>query len=171
MADLHEVAEPLLFGLIPPVAIVSASMAVLIAIMLWKKVPAVVTGMLDKQIAAIRDQLEEARQLRAEAERLRAEYAARIAGAEKDAEAMLLHARQEAEAIVTRAAKDTADVIGRREKMASDKIAAAEQAAIAELRLRAVDAAAGAAGQLIAARLGAEADAALVNGAIAGLVN
>lgn len=171
MAELHEVAEPLLFGAIPPVAIVSASMAVLILIMLWKKVPALITSGLDKQISAIRDQLEEARVLRAEAEKLRADYAARIASAEKDAEAMLDHARHEAEAIVARAAKDTAAVISRREKMASDKIAAAEHAAVDELRQRAVDAAAGAAAQLIAARLGSDADQTLVNGAINGLVN
>jgi len=171
MVDLHEVAEPLLFGHIPPVSIVSASMTVLIVIMVWKKVPAMVTAMLDKQIGAIREQLEEARQLRAEAERLRADYAARIASAERDAEAMLDHARVEAEAIVARAAKDTADVIGRREKMASDKIAAAEHAAVDELRQRAVNAAAGAASQLIAARLGADADKALVSSAIGSLAN
>jgi F-type H+-transporting ATPase subunit b len=171
MVDLHEVAEPLLFGHIPPVSIVSASMTVLLVIMVWKKVPAMVTAMLDKQIGAIREQLEEARQLRAEAERLRADYAARIATAERDAEAMLDHARVEAEAIVARAAKDTADVIGRREKMASDKIAAAEHAAVDELRQRAVNAAAGAASQLIAARLGADADKALVSSAIGRLAN
>ena len=41
MADLHEAAEPLLFGAIPPVMIVSASMAVLLLILVWKKVPAI----------------------------------------------------------------------------------------------------------------------------------
>jgi F-type H+-transporting ATPase subunit b len=171
MADLHEVAEPLLFGAIPAVAIISAAMAVLIGIMLWKKVPALVTSMLDKQIAAIREQLDEARALRAEAEKLRADYAARIAGAEKDAAAMLEHARHEAEQIVTRAVQSTAEVITRREKMAGDKIAAAEHAAVDELRQRAVTAATGAAAQLIAARHGADADHALINNAIAGLAN
>ena len=34
MADLQEAVEPLLFGLIPPVSIVSAAMAVLIGVML-----------------------------------------------------------------------------------------------------------------------------------------
>jgi len=46
----------------------------------------------DGKIAAIKQQLDEAKALRAEAEQLRAEYAAKIAGAEKDAEAMLLKA-------------------------------------------------------------------------------
>ena len=57
MADLHEAAEPLLFGAIPPVMIVSASMAVLLLILVWKKVPALLTSGLDKQIAAIRAHL------------------------------------------------------------------------------------------------------------------
>lgn len=171
MADLHEVAEPLLFGAIPPVMIVSAAMTVLIAIMLWKKVPAMISGALDTQISAIRAQLDEAKSLRAQAEQLRAEYAARIASAEQDAAAMLDHARHEAEAIVARAHASTTDVIARREKMAADKIAAAEQAAVDELRRRAVTAATGAAAQLIAARHGADADRALVDGAIDGLTH
>lgn len=171
MADLQEAAEPLLFGAIPPVMIVSAAMLVLIGIMLWKKVPAMITSGLDSQIAAIRAQLDEARALRAEAEQMRAEYAARIASAEKDAAAMLDHARHEAEAIVARAEASTAEVIARREKMASDKIAAAEHAAVAELRQRAVSAATVAATQLIAARHGADADRALVDGEIEQLVN
>ena len=171
MVDLHEVAEPLLFGAIPPVMIVSAAMTVLIAIMLWKKVPAMISGALDTQISAIRAQLDEAKSLRAQAERLRAEYAARIASAEQDAAAMIDHARHEAEAIVARAHASTTDVIARREKMAADKIAAAEHAAVDELRRRAVTAATGAAAQLIAARHGADADRALVDGAIDGLTH
>ena len=171
MADVQDALEPLLFGVIPPVAIVSGAMAVLIAILVWKKLPSVVTSGLDNQIAAIRAQLDEARTLRAEAEQLRADYAARIASAEKDAAAMLEHAHHEAEAIVARAEASTKEVIARREKMANDKIAAAEHAAVDELRQRAVAAATGAAAQLIAARHGAEADRALVDGAIEHLVN
>jgi F-type H+-transporting ATPase subunit b len=171
MADLHEAAEPLLFGAIPPVAIVSASMAVLLLILVWKKVPALLTSGLDKQIAAIRAQLDEARALRAEAEQLRADYAARIAGAEKDAEAMLSHARHEAELIISRATDATAAVITRREKMAKDKIAAAEQTAVDDLRHRAAQAATSAAAQLIAAHHGTDADRALVDSAIQGLAN
>ncbi len=171
MADLHEAAEPLLFGAIPPVMIVSASMAVLLLILVWKKVPALLTSGLDKQIAAIRAQLEEARALRAEAEQLRADYAARIAGAEKDAEAMLGHARHEADLIISRATEATAAMITRREKMANDKIAAAEQSAVDDLRHRAAQAATAAATHLIAAQHGADADRALVDGAIQGLAN
>ena len=157
--------EPTALGMAPS-AWVALAMLVLFAVLLWKRVPRLVAGILDGQIAAIRKQLDEAKTLRAEAEALRSEYATRIAGAEKDAAAMLDHARHEAEAIVAKAESDTSDVIARREKMATDKIAAAERAAIDELRARAATAAAAAAGTLIGAHLGPERDKALVDGAI-----
>lgn len=164
----HEV-EPMLLGFAPPVAIVSTSMIVLLAILVWKGVPKVLTGGLDSKIAEIKAQLEEAKALRAEAEALRKEYADKIAGAEKDAAAMIEHARHEAEAIVAKAEKDTAEVITRREKMAHDKIAAAELAAVTDLRNQAAAAAAAAAKGLIAANHSAAADKALVDQAIAGI--
>ena len=162
-------AEPLFLGVAPPVAIVSASMLVLIAILIWKGVPKLVTGGLDSKIAEIKAQLEEARVLRAEAEALRREYADKIANAEKDAAAMLEHARQESEAIVAKAEKDTAEVIARREKMAQDKIGAAERAAVTELQNQTAAAAAATARELIKANHSAQADKALVDQAIAGI--
>lgn len=163
----HEV-EPIAFGLTPGMW-VALSMAVLIAVMLWKKVPGVVAAGLDSSIADIRKQLDEAKSLRAEAEALRKEYADKIANAEKEAADMLAHARHEAEAIVAKAEADTSDLIQRREKMAEEKIAAAERGAVAELRAKAAEAAATAARGLIAANHDAKADKALVEGAIAAL--
>lgn len=161
--------EPMLLGVAPPVAVVSASMLVLIAIMLWKGLPRMLAGGLDAKIAEIKSQLEEARVLRTEAEALRQEYADKIANAEKDAASMLDHARQEAEAIVARAEKDTAEVIARREKMAQDKIAAAERAAVTELQNRAAAAATAAARGLIKSNHSAAADKTLVDRAIASI--
>jgi F-type H+-transporting ATPase subunit b len=166
-----EHAEPVAFGFITPGMWVALSMTAFIAIVIWQKVPATITGGLDKKIAAIRAQLDAAKALRAEAEALRAEYAAKIAGAEADAAAMIDHARHEAQAIIAKAEADTTVMIARREKMATDKIAAAERAAIDDLRARAASAAAAAAGQLIAAHHGAGADKALVDSAIAALAN
>lgn len=163
--DEHH-AEPSALGMAPS-AWVSLAMLVLLAVLLWKRVPSLVGRILDGQIAAIRTQLDEAKQLRAEAEKLRGEYAAKVASAEKDAAAMLDHARHEAESIVAKAESDTAEVIARREKMATDKIAAAERSAVDELRAKAASTAATAARQLIATNLGADRDRALVDGAIA----
>ncbi|MCK9543724.1 MAG: hypothetical protein M0R03_17020 [Novosphingobium sp.] len=162
-------AAPAAFGFITPSAWVALAMLVLLAVMVWKKVPGIVASGLDSGIAEIRKQLDEAKALRAEAEALRQEYADKIANAEKDAKAMLDHARNEAEAIVAKAEADTTEVIARREKMARDKIAAAELAAVNDLRARASDAAAVAARQLIASNHGASADKPLVDQAIAGL--
>ena len=148
---------------------VSLAMLVFIGILLWKKVPAVIAGALDKQIADIRRQLDEAKSLRAEAEALRDGYAAKMADAEGAAADMIAHAQAEADALVAKANVDAADLVERRGRMAQDKIAAAERAALAEVRAKAADAAARAAASLIAQRHGVDADRALVDRTIAGL--
>ena len=145
---------------------VGLAMLAFLAVLAWKGVHKVIAGGLDKKIAEIRNQLDEARKLRTEAEALRAEYAAKIANAEKDAVAMLEHAEAEAKAIVDKAEADAKAVVGRRKQMAEDKIAAAERAAVEDLRARAAQASATAAGKLIAQRHDADADKALVDKAI-----
>jgi F-type H+-transporting ATPase subunit b len=164
--EAGEHAEATAFGLAPPWW-VALSMVALIGVMIYMKVPAIVAGMLDKKIDGIRQMLDEAATLRAEAEALRKEYADKVANVEKDAAAMLEHAKSEAEAIVAKAKTDSANVIARREKIAEDKIAAAERAAVEELRVRAADAASAAARQLIGSNHSAQADKALVDKAIA----
>lgn len=148
---------------------VALAMLVVFGIMLKAGVPKLVAGLLDKQIAEIRKQLDDAKALRAEAETLRNQYAAKIAGAEADAAAMVEHAKHEADAIVAQAAAQTKALIARREKMAQDKIGAAERAALADVRATAARAATMAAQGLIAENHDAKADKALVDGAIAGL--
>ena len=148
---------------------VALAMLAVFGIMLRAGVPKLIAGMLDKQIAEIRAQLDQAKALRAEAEALRAQYAAKIAGAEADAAAMVEHAKHEAEAIVAHAETQTSALIARREKMAQDKIGAAERAALADVRAIAANAATMAARGLIAENHDAQADKALIDTAIAGL--
>lgn len=148
---------------------VALAMVVLLGIMVWKKVPQLVLGGLDRQIAAIKEQLDEAKSLRSEAEALRQEYADKIAGAEKDAEAMVENARAEADAIVARAEEDSKAMIARRERMAQDKIAAAERTAVDEVREAAAAAAAVASRKLIAEKYDGEADKAVADQVIASL--
>lgn len=161
-------AEPTLFGL-EAYQVVSIAMLVLIAVMIWKKVPGMITGGLDAKIAAIRAQLDEAKALRAEAEALRNEYAAKIANAEKDAEAMLEGARREADGILAKAEADSTAMVARRTQMAEDKIGAAEREAVEQVRAKAASAAAAAAGKLIAEKHDAEADRKLADEVIAGI--
>jgi len=163
-------AEPELWGLLAPFQIVSLSMLVLLLIALFgAKVHKTIAGGLDGKIAAIRDQLDEAKQLRAEAEALREEYAAKIAGAEKDAEAMLVNARHEADALLEKAEADSKAMVERRKRMAEDKIAAAEREAVDDVRNRAVNAATDASRKLIAEKHDAAADKALADTVIAGI--
>ncbi|AKQ41948.1 AtpF, ATP synthase F0, B subunit [Aurantiacibacter atlanticus] len=167
VADSHGGAavhvEPELLGL-APFQWVSISMAVLLLIAFFgAKVHRSIGGGLDNKIKTIRDNLDEAKQLRAEAELLRQEYAAKISGAEKDAEAMLANASKEADGIVAKAKEDTAAMITRRERMAQDKIAAAEREAVADLKARAADMSTAAAASLIASNHDAAADRAMAD--------
>ena len=160
-----EHAEPTALGLTAP-AWISLAMIVVIAIMLWKKVPGAIAGALDSKIALIRDQLAEAESLRKEAEALKAEYEAKAASANKDREALLERAKHEADDIVAKAKTDAQSLIERRTRMAEDKIAAEERAAVEQLRASAAEAATKAAARLIAERHDAGSDARIVDQAI-----
>ena len=164
--ELHH--EPTALGLTAP-AWVALSMLVVIGIMLWQKVPALIARMLDGKIATIRQQLDEAAALRAEAETLLADAKKRDASSAADAKAIVDHAEAEAKALLAKAQTDAAELVARRGKMAEDKIGAAERAAIAEVRTKAADVAAKAAASIIAETHGATADKALVDKTIAGL--
>ena len=147
-------------------AFISLAMIVVIAIIVWKKVPAAIGKALDDKIAVIRDQLAEAESLRKEAEALKAEYEFKAKSADKDREALLERARHEADEIVAKAKTDAEALVERRTRMAEDKIAAEERSAIEQLRASTADAAAKAAAKLIAERHDAATDAQLVDRAI-----
>jgi F-type H+-transporting ATPase subunit b len=161
----HEGPEPTFLGLNAP-AFISLAMIVVIAIIVWKKVPAAIGKALDDKIAVIRDQLAEAASLRKEAEALKAEYESKAKSADKDREALLERARHEADEIVAKAKTDAEALVERRTRMAEDKIAAEERSAIEQLRSSTANAAARAAAKLIAERHDAATDAQLVDRAI-----
>jgi F-type H+-transporting ATPase subunit b len=161
-------AEPKALGL-DATAWVALAMLVVIALLVWKKVPAAIGKALDRKIDGIREQLDEAAKLRAEAEALKAEYEAKTAAAGAEAETMIARARHEADTIVEQARLDSASLVERRTRMAEDKIAAAERSAIAEVRAKVANAAVGAAETLIRQQHDAGADRAMVDQAIAGL--
>ncbi len=168
-APAHE-AEPVAFGFLSAPMAISIAMLVVIGLMLWKNVHHAVAQALDGKIALIREQLSEAESLRKEAEALKAEYEAKSASVDKDREALLERARHEADEIVAKAKTDSEALIDRRTRMAEDKIAAEERSAVEQLRSTAADAAARAAGRLIADRHDSATDARLVDQAISDLV-
>lgn len=145
-----------------------AALVVLVG-MLIVKVPAKIAASLDKQIAGVRAQLDEAKVLRAQAEALRAEYEAKAKAAEADAATMRAHAQQEANQIIVKAKHDAEELMARRTKRAEDKIVAAERNAIAEVRALAAETAAKAAAVLIAEHHDAGADKTMIDRSISGL--
>jgi len=161
----HEPAggEAKAFGLIDAPAFIALAMIVVIAIMIWKKVPAAIGKALDAKIGLIRDQLAEAEALRKEAEALKAEYQAKANSAEAEAAAMIERAHGEADEIVAKAKSDAEALIARRGRMAEDKIAAEERAAVKQLRAAAADSATRAAARLIADHDDPATDEKLVN--------
>ena len=161
-------AEPTAWGF-DAAGWVALAMVAVFAILIWKRVPAMIGAALDKKIAGIREQLDEAAQLRAEAEALKGEYEAKAAAAGEEAATMIERARAEADGIVAKAEADAAALVERRTRMAEDKIAAAERAALDEVRAKAATAATAAAETLIRDKVDAEADKAMVDATIAEL--
>ena len=161
-------AEPSALGF-DATMLVALAMLVVIGLAIWKKVPAMIAGALDKQISGIKAQLDQATALRAEAEAIKAEYEAKAKAAAQDAIDMKAAAVEEAKLIVATAKAAATDMIARRAKAAEDKIAAAERTAIADVRAKAASVSAAAAAQLIAVHHDAAADASLIDQSISSL--
>ena len=132
---------------------------------LWKTLAA----MLDAHASRIRSELEEASRLRQEAETMLVDARKRREQALTEARSLIESAHAEATRVADQARVDAEAAGRRREQMAHDRIAAAEKAAVNEVRQAAADIAARAARDVIAATLSVEADAQIIDRAIAGL--
>jgi F-type H+-transporting ATPase subunit b len=145
---------------------VAVGFVLVIALLVWKGVPAMVGKMLDQRSAAIAAELDEAKRLSAEAAALLADYKKRAAGAEAEAAAILQEAQAEAGRFAADSRTALTQQIERRAKAAQDKIAQAEAAALNEIRGLAADAAVSGAEKLIAARMDAARASALISSGI-----
>jgi F-type H+-transporting ATPase subunit b len=139
--------------LLEPELWVGVGFVIVIGLLLYVGVPKLVSGMLDARSAAIKSELDEARRLRDEAEALLQGFKQKAAGAEKEAEAIVVEARAEAERFAAASRQALKTLIERHAQAAQDKIAQAEAAALSEIRTLAADAATAAAQKLIVARL------------------
>ncbi|MDU6731093.1 MAG: ATP F0F1 synthase subunit B, partial [Bradyrhizobium sp.] len=88
-----------------------------------------------------RNELEEAKRLKQEAAKVLADYKARRASAEREADEIVTSAKAEAERIAADAKAKMEDFVARRTKAAESKIALAEAQALADVRSAAADAA------------------------------
>ena len=94
---------------------VAVAAAIFIAVV-WKPARKALIGSLDERAARIRDELDEARRLRDEAEQLLAEYQRKQREAAAEAEAIIAHAREEAERIAAQSARDLEQALARRQR-------------------------------------------------------
>lgn len=148
---------------------VAASFFAFIGLLFYLKVFNQMGSAIDKRSEAIRDELEEARRLREEAQAILADYQRKQREAEQSAEEIIAQARREAEALTEETRKSLADSLERRTQLAEEKIKMAEAQAMDEVRAVTVDVAVAAAEKVIAKNLGSEAAGSLVDQAIQGI--
>lgn len=138
---------------------VAVAFFMFVGLLLYMKVPGMITESLDQRAEAIRKELDQARRLREEAQDLLADYQQKQRRADDEAKAIIENAEREAMAIKEQSEKALAESIERRSRMAEEKIARAETQALNEVRGAVIEAATAAAEKVLAAR---------VQGAVAG---
>jgi len=128
---------------------VAVAFLLFVALAMYMGVHRMLIDALDQRSARIKAELDEARRLRDEAQKLVAAYRGKHQEAEREAEAIVASAKVEAERIAAEAKTKMEDFLARRSKMAEMKIAQAEQQAVAEVRAAAAEAAVAAAERIL----------------------
>jgi len=120
---------------------VAVAFVVLMGVFAWLGVHRTMLTALDHRSERIKAELDDARRLKDEAAKVLAEYKAKRATAEREADDIVTNARAEAERIAADAKIRMEDFVARRTKTAESKIALAEAQAVADVRAAAADAA------------------------------
>ena len=128
---------------------VAVAFVILMGLFAYLGVHRTVLQTLDRRSERIKAELDDARRLKEEAAKVLAEYEARRASAEREAEEIIANARAEAERIAAEAKAKMEDFVARRTKTAESKIALAEAQALADVRAAAADAAVAAASTIL----------------------
>ena len=131
----------------------TVALVLFFVLIFYLNVPGMMTKGLDNRADKIRNDLDEARKLREEAQSLLAEYQRKRKEAEQEAEAIVTAARREAEALSADAERKIEDYVTRRTALAEQKIAQAEGQAVAEVKAAAVDLAVEATQSLIGSKM------------------
>ena len=135
------------------------ALVVFVGVVLYLKVPGMLTKALDTRIKVISDELAEAERLRMEAKFLLEEYEAKRQAATKEADSIVTAAREEAFRLTAEAKTSLEALVARRTKTVEDKIAQAESQALAEVRARSADVAVEAARLVLGKQMASKGDA------------
>jgi F-type H+-transporting ATPase subunit b len=144
----------------------TVGLVIFLGVMVYLKVPSIMTESLDKRAVTIREELEHARKLREEAQALLAEYQRKAREAETEATEIVDQAKREAGALGEEAKQRLHEYIASRTKMAEQKIAQAEAQALQEVRALSADVSVSAAQAILAAKVKGEAGEAMIARAI-----
>ena len=128
---------------------VAVGFVILMGVFAYVGVHRTVLTALDHRRDRIKAELDDARRLKDEAAKVLAEYKARHASAEREAQEIVSNARAEAERIASEAKAKMEDFVARRTKTAESKIALAEAQALADVRAAAAEAAVAAASTVL----------------------
>lgn len=120
---------------------VAVAFLIFAGILVYYKVPGMITAGLDKRSQIVADQLAEAKQLREDAEKLLKEFEGKRIAAEKEAAEIVAGAKAEATRIAKETEQKMKDFVTRRTAAAEAKIAQAEADAAAEVKAAAIEAA------------------------------
>jgi len=142
---------------------------IVFAVFAGRKILDAINGMLDARTQSVRDALDEAARLKAEAEAMLEAAKAAQAQAIQDAKDILETAQAGAARMAAELAADAKTAAKWRERMALERIAAAEANAVKDVRAAAIDIATAAATAILREQFSAEADAAMIDHAIAGV--
>lgn len=139
------------------------------AILYYFRAHTLITKSLDERAAAIREELDQARRLREEAQNLLADYQKKHRNAEREAAEIVEDARKNAESYAQETRAAMKDSLERRTRQAEEKIARAEAQALEDVRAAAVDAAIAAAEKILREKTAGAAGMAITDESIRGL--
>lgn len=147
--------------------VVLIAFLVFVGILIYFKVPAKVTDLLDARAKLIKAELEEARALREEAKALLATFDRKHKEVKEQSERIVAGAKAEAEAAAAQARADLEISVARRLAAAEEQITAAESSAISAVREQAIAVAVSVAGELLAKQMTEQGAAESIDAAIA----
>ena len=128
---------------------VAVAFVIFVGILIYVGVPKMLLSALDDRGKRVQADLNEARRLKEEAQKLLAEYQSKQRQADTEAAGIIAGAKAEAERIAVESKTKMEEFIARRTKMAESKIAQAEAQAVADVRAAAADAAVTAAEKIL----------------------
>lgn len=128
---------------------VAVAFVIFLGILIYVGVPKMLLNALDARGKRVQAELDEARRLKEEAQKLLAEYKAKQRQADEEAAAIIEGAKAEAERTAAESKTKMEEFVARRTKMAETKIAQAEAQAVADVRAAAAEAAVSAAEKIL----------------------